>query len=95
MTMMASMIDWTFRSRQSGRITVVQFPNLTLWLFITASVVTLIVRPSGTAAAVLSDLGTGALVVWALDETVRGVNPWRRTLGGGVLAWEALRFATH
>ena len=28
-----------------------------------------------------------ALIVWSVDEIVRGVNPWRRILGSGVLAW--------
>jgi hypothetical protein len=31
----------------------------------------------------------GALVLWAGDEVVRGVNPWRRILGGSVLAFMA------
>jgi hypothetical protein len=29
--------------------------------------------------------GTAAFAVWAADEVVRGVNPWRRLLGGAVL----------
>jgi hypothetical protein len=29
-----------------------------------------------------------ALLFWAGDEILRGVNPWRRMLGAGVLAWE-------
>jgi hypothetical protein len=30
-----------------------------------------------------------ALAVWAVDEIVRGVNPWRRILGAAVLAVSA------
>jgi len=30
-----------------------------------------------------------ALAWWAVDEVVRGVNPWRRCLGAGVLAFLA------
>jgi hypothetical protein len=26
----------------------------------------------------------GGLMVWAADEIIRGVNPWRRCLGGAV-----------
>jgi hypothetical protein len=37
-------------------------------------------------ATALDVIGTGALVVWAGDEVVRGVNPARRILGGVVLA---------
>jgi len=35
---------------------------------------------------VLSDVASGAIIVWSLDEIVRGVNPWRRLLGAVVLA---------
>jgi len=31
-------------------------------------------------------LAAGALIWWAVDELIRGVNPWRRLLGGAVLA---------
>jgi hypothetical protein len=40
----------------------------------------------GTVVAVVA---TVALLVWSVDELVRGVNPWRRLLGGGVLALTA------
>jgi hypothetical protein len=33
----------------------------------------------------MADVATGAIVVWALDEVIRGVNPWRRLLGAVVL----------
>jgi hypothetical protein len=32
-------------------------------------------------------VATGSLIVWALDEVVRG-NPWRRFLGVAVLIYE-------
>jgi len=32
-------------------------------------------------------VATGALLVGALDELARGVNPWRRILGGTVAAF--------
>jgi hypothetical protein len=35
-------------------------------------------------------VATGALVIWALDELIRGVNPWRRVLGGVVLGGTAV-----
>ena len=34
----------------------------------------------------IAAVGTIALIVWAGDEILRGVNPWRRLLGGVVLA---------
>jgi len=35
-------------------------------------------------------LATAGLVWWAIDELFRGVNPWRRLLGGAVLAGQIL-----
>lgn len=79
--------DWCFRSRADGRITIGQWPNLSLWLFMAASGVGWIAgRESGTGrvADVAAD---SCLAWWAADEVLRGVNPWRRCLGAGVLAW--------
>ena len=45
-----------------------------------------IFRPAGSVGTVVDVVATVALVAWAGDEVVRGVNPWRRMLGGGVLA---------
>lgn len=42
----------------------------------------------------LRGVGTGALVVWALDELVRGATPFRRLLGAVVLGWQLVRFLT-
>jgi hypothetical protein len=45
--------DWVFRNRKTGAITIVQFPNLPLWLFIAGSVVLRLVEPRGNARAVV------------------------------------------
>jgi hypothetical protein len=74
-----------FLSRDSGRVTVAQWPNIPLWAFIVFSVVSKIVHPSGGTATFLRVLAVAALVVWAVDELVRGVNPFRRILGAAVL----------
>ena len=42
-------------------------------------------RPLNYATAV-DGIGRGALLVWALDEVVRGASPFRRTLGAVILA---------
>ncbi len=95
MIAMGRFVDWMFRSRETGRITIVQVPNVPLGVFILASIVSAITHPTGTAGQVLSVLGTGALVVWAADEVIRGVNPWRRVLGSGMLVWEAVQLAVR
>ena len=86
------MIDWLFRNRHTGRITIVQAPNLALWLFIAAAALRSIFDPSGGLRTALDVVATAALVWWAVDEVARGVNPWRRLLGGAVLAGQVLRY---
>jgi hypothetical protein len=83
-------IDWLFRNRQTGRITVAQFPNLPLWLFLVATAVRAVLHPSGGARSVVNAVATVGLLWWAADEVARGVNPWRRILGGAVLAATAV-----
>jgi hypothetical protein len=41
-----------------------------------------------TFGVALSAVVTGGLLLWAADEIVRGVNPWRRCLGTAVAAYE-------
>jgi hypothetical protein len=79
------MIDWLFRNRETGRITIVQMPNVALWLFIVAAAIRAIFDPAGGARTALDVVAAGALVWWAVDEVARGVNPWRRILGAIVL----------
>ncbi|CAN5474147.1 hypothetical protein BH10ACT1_BH10ACT1_39860 [soil metagenome] len=80
------MIDWLFRNRETGRYTVVQFPNVALATWLAALAVRRLTTPEGTAGGVVGGIATIALAVWAIDEIVRGVNPWRRFLGAIVLA---------
>ncbi|HET9771812.1 MAG TPA: hypothetical protein VFS16_13050 [Acidimicrobiia bacterium] len=89
--MVGRAVGWLFRDRATGRITIAQFPNAALGLFLVASLLRRLLDAGGTAGAVLDLVATGALVWWALDEVVRGVNPWRRFLGGAVLAGQLLR----
>ncbi|MDT4941346.1 MAG: hypothetical protein QOJ34_1435 [Pseudonocardiales bacterium] len=79
------MAHWLFEDRRTGRLVVAQLPNLPLWVWIVASAVSWLVHPDGTFGTVVSVIGKVALTVWALDEVARGVNPWRRIIGAGVL----------
>ncbi|HEX5613852.1 MAG TPA: hypothetical protein VFZ83_01730 [Acidimicrobiia bacterium] len=89
-----SIVDWWFRNRETGAITIGQRPNPPLWVFLAATAVRVVFDPAGDVGTAVRVVGTGALVVWALDELVRGVNPWRRALGAGVVAWQVARLAT-
>ena len=77
--------DWLFRSRTDGRIVIGQFPNLSLWSFIVARVAGAFLDAGTAPATAAQVIATLAIVWWATDEIVRGVNPWRRLLGAAVL----------
>jgi hypothetical protein len=75
------LFDWMFRSRQTGKVTAAQLPNLALWIFLVTVVLRRVV-PAGTWVRSALDWSAAvALAWWALDEVLRGVNPWRRLLG--------------
>ncbi|HEV7754651.1 MAG TPA: hypothetical protein VGO94_02215 [Mycobacteriales bacterium] len=78
-------VEWLFRSRTTGRITVVQWPNAPLLAGIGVQAARWVFDPGGVWRTALEVAGTAAFAVWAADEVVRGVNPWRRLLGGAVL----------
>ena len=82
---------WMFRNRQTGAITVAQAPNLLLWAVVAALTGRWLVHPADREAAVLDGVIHGGLALWALDEIARGVNPWRRGLGAGVLCYGLAR----
>jgi len=74
-------IDWLFRNRQTGEITIAQFPNLPLWIFLGALIVQRLAGESTTLGTIADYTASGAIGWWAIDEIARGVNPWRRLLG--------------
>ena len=79
-------MDWLFRNRQTGEITVAQAPNAALIVFLVAAVVHYAFNIGGNAGTGLAVVATVALAIWSADELLRGVNPFRRLLGAGVLA---------
>ena len=87
-------VDWLLRNRQTGKITIGQWPNALLLVFLCAWTLRWALHPSDGLDTVLAVVATGALIIWAIDELVRGVNPWRRILGGGVLVWQVAGLVT-
>jgi hypothetical protein len=77
----AGLFDWVFRNRRTGRITIGQRPNLSLWVFLVSAAVEHFVTDDTPASSVLGWIAEVALAAWAVDEVLRGVNPWRRALG--------------
>ena len=90
-----SAVDWLFRSRRTGRITIAQRPNFLLLLWLGITVLSSLIRPPDDVRSLLRVLASAALVVWAGDEIFRGVNPWRRMLGAGVLTALAVSWWTR
>jgi hypothetical protein len=80
-----SLFRWVFENRRTGRITIAQWPNVELGLFIILAVAPRVVHTSGNAHTALRVLADVALLAWSADELVRGVNPFRRALGAALL----------
>ena len=80
-----SRLDTFFRDT-SGRLAVVHPPNPALWVWIAATALRW--SPYDSRDVELRWIGSGALIVWSLDELVRGASPFRRVLGAVVLAWQ-------
>ena len=77
-------MNWLFRNRQTGEITVGQAPNAALIVFLVATVVHHAFSIRGNTGTGLTIVSTVALAVWSADELLRGVNPFRRLLGAVV-----------
>ena len=83
-------VDWCFRNRRTGAITIGQPPNPPAIVCAVAFGARAILRPSAQIGTGLGAIGTAAALYWAGDEVLRGVNPWRRAMGatalGGIVA---------
>ena len=88
-------VDWLFRNRATGGITVAQAPNALLVVFLLAAGARWLLHPSGAVGTAVDVVASVALIAWAVDEIVRGVNPWRRILGGGVLLGVVIGALVH
>ncbi len=82
------LLRWCFEDRTTGKIVVAQFPNWPLWLFLAALLVEIVLHPGGRLGLAVKIVKIAGLTIWALDEIIRGVNPWRRALGAGALVYE-------
>jgi hypothetical protein len=76
-----SSVEWLFRNRRTGQITVAQFPNIALAVFLASEVVDRLPWTGTHFHRPMAWIGAAALAWWAVDEVFRGVNPWRRFLG--------------
>ncbi|MBW8172981.1 hypothetical protein K0651_07960 [Ornithinimicrobium sp. Arc0846-15] len=77
--------DWLFRSRETGNLTIAQFPNWPILVWAGGTVLTRFI--DGMPGAIFQIIATAALTYWALLELFRGEAPFRRALGAGALIW--------
>lgn len=75
-----------FTNSDTGKLAVVQWPNLPLSIFLAATGVRFLSHPEGTAGTAVTVVGGVAILVWSLLEITRGDSPFRRVLGAAVLA---------
>ena len=87
--------DWLFRNRATGGITIAQAPNAPLIVFLVAAGARWLFHPPGAVGTTVDVVASVALIAWAVDEIVRGVNPWRRILGGAVLVGAGIDALLH
>ena len=80
---------WWFEDRTTGLITIAQTPNPPLYVALAGWLLDAVA--GGALGAIGRVVSIAALVFWGGDEIVRGVNPWRRVLGLGVLGWQLVR----
>lgn len=79
--MLGSLLDWWFRDRTTGRLVAVQTPNVPILLWMGTVVARWFVDRDTSGYTALEWAGSLTLGWWAIDELVRGVNPFRRSLG--------------
>ena len=85
---------WWFESRETGRITIAQFPNWPLFAILAGWVIRAIAEESSDLYRYTGGAITLLWLYWGADELVRGVNPWRRLLGTLVIAWQLARLVS-
>ena len=78
-------------SDRDGNLAFVFLPNPALIVWFVAFVVGRVDVLSDDRAETVRHIADGALIVWALDELVRGTSPVRRVLGAVVLAFQLVQ----
>jgi len=88
-----AILDWYFRDPRTGKVVVGQRPNLPIILWVVTVVARQLAEDGSDVERLLDWSSLVFLGWWAIDELVRGVDPFRRTLGlAGCLfvAWGVL-----
>jgi hypothetical protein len=78
-------LGWWIRDRD-GKVVLAQAPNAAVLVWLATVVVGWTGLVDDDRQEILTRVGQGALIVWGLDELLRGASPARRLLGVVVLA---------
>ncbi len=81
-------LRWWFENRDTGEITIAQFPNWPLWAVLSLWVIGPFLDDGSVPSDIIGWATSGLWVYWAWLELRHGVNPWRRLLGLLVIAWQ-------
>ena len=73
-----------FRSRETGKVVIVQALNIPLGIFFVAAAIRRFAGLEGTPRTAVEVIAFVSIMWWAIDEILRGVNPFRRLLGAAV-----------
>jgi hypothetical protein len=82
--------QWWIRDRE-GHVVLAQAPNAAILVWVASVVIGWTGLLDHARESVLGRVGQGALVVWGLDELLRGSSPARRVLGAVVLTFMLVR----
>ena len=83
-------LQWWIRDRD-GHVVLAQVPNAAIMVWLASVVIDWTGVLDEHRDAVLGRVGQGALVVWGLDELLRGASPARRLIGAVVLLVMVMR----
>jgi hypothetical protein len=57
---------WLLRNRNTGRLTVVQWPNIPLAAYLLATIIHIVFRSSTAVSTVVAAVASAALAIWAV-----------------------------
>ncbi len=83
-------LDWWVRDKR-GRMAIAQPVNPALGVWVVGALIGWMGFLGPARSTVVSGVAQGALIVWAVDELLRGTAPVRRLLGAVVLAVQLVR----
>jgi hypothetical protein len=80
-------LTWWFRDPSTGETVYWQAPNASMVVVQAASAARRLHLLAGHERE-LELIKSAALIVWSIDEIVRGTTPFRRVLGAATLGWQ-------